>query len=351
MKIHIVKKGDSLYMIAQKYGVSLEDIVELNPSITNVDMIDVGMKIKIPASKPEDMEIMHQHEVKQGDTLWKLSKAWGVPLSDMIKANPQLKNPNVLLTGEIVNIPKTSTPGQMPHMHDEHHEDAGHHPLHPSSVMQGVQGLMGKMSTAPFIGKKPTGQKPSTMPVPTPVPTPVPMPLPEPAPAPMPVVPVMEKPKTYPIHVEYEKHIDLFQQYGVPATEVMSLYDMPNMPENVSPAMQTHGYGYPMTSPAMSGGYGHPMTSPAMSGGYGYSMPTAVSPAEMGPANWCPPGQVMGSSTLPWGAPAPMPYGPMSGYGMENEMVSPAMMMPQGGGYGQYDQTAVSPAMMMPQGG
>ena len=94
------------------------------------------------------MDIMHQYVVKQGDTLWKLSKAWGVPLADMIKANPQLKNPNVLMTGEIVNVPKaghmTTTPttgagttgaGTTAAGTGGH---AGHHALHPLSVMSGT---------------------------------------------------------------------------------------------------------------------------------------------------------------------------------------------------------------------
>ena len=339
MKIHIVKKGDSLFSIAQKYNVSLEEVLQLNPSITNPDVIEVGMKVKIPTSKPGDMEIMHQHVVKQGDSLWKLSKAWGVPLSDMIKANPQLKNPNVLLTGEVVNIPKASSPSIMPEMNHEHspHEmtqqgSGQHHPLHPLSMMQGVQGLVGKMSTAPFIGKKPTGQKPLTAPIATSVPTPMPTPLPEPVPTPLPVMPIMQKPvEKYPVHIQYEKHIDLFQQYGVPATEVMSLYEMPKMPEAVSPVTQAPHYGY---------GYEQPMTSPVSAGGYGYPhvMPTAVSPAQTSP-DWCPPEDVAGASNLPWGAPTPMPYGSMlSPAGMEDcgpEWVSPADVGPHGyGGYG-----------------
>jgi len=43
VKIHIVKQGDSLYSIAQKYGVSLEDVLKANPDISNPDAIDVGM--------------------------------------------------------------------------------------------------------------------------------------------------------------------------------------------------------------------------------------------------------------------------------------------------------------------
>ncbi|WP_227872037.1 LysM peptidoglycan-binding domain-containing protein [Paenibacillus albus] len=405
MKIHIVKKGDTLYLIAQKYNVSLEEIIKLNPEITNPDQIGIGMKVKVPTGSNHhggQMDIMHQHVVQQGDTLWKLSKAWGVPLGDMIKANPQLKNPNVLLTGEIVNIP---TPGSSGMMHDMSESNGngkgtGHHMLSPTSVMHGVQGLMGKIPT----GKKPTGQKPSTMPMPIPevlpeAVEPAPAPVPTPLPAPVPVVE-----KKYPVY-NAQQHVDLFKQYGVPATEVMSLYDMPKMPEAVSPESQgpmKHGYGFSnptvvspaMTSgygmnptavspamtggygmnptavsPAMTGGYGMNPTavSPAMTGGYGnmaavspastgsgYGFPTAVSPAstgggygnEMGPTavspaeegpEWGPP------MTLPWGAPS---------YGFSPSMVSPAEMGPQGGyGYGGFDPSMVSPAEMGPHGG
>ncbi|WP_233568201.1 LysM peptidoglycan-binding domain-containing protein [Cohnella faecalis] len=74
MKIHMVKKGDTLYLIAQKYNVSLEDVLKANPEIENPDVIDVGMKVKIPG--PPTPALLHQHIVQQGDTLWKLSKAW-----------------------------------------------------------------------------------------------------------------------------------------------------------------------------------------------------------------------------------------------------------------------------------
>ncbi|MEK3882704.1 LysM peptidoglycan-binding domain-containing protein [Paenibacillus sp. PL2-23] len=209
MKIHMVKKGDTLYFIGQKYKVSVEEILALNPGITNPDVLEIGMKIKVPSSSGghqgvHGMDIMHQHVVKQGDTMWKLSKAWGVPLATMIHANPHLKNPNVLLTGEIVNIPKAdaqvpaafgaqSVPGKTPT-----------HPLSPSSLMQSVQGVVGKLSTAPVIGKTFTGfasEKTPTAPIVSPVP---------PAPAPKPpaakVEPAQKKsePKVEPLASKVE---------------------------------------------------------------------------------------------------------------------------------------------------
>lgn len=110
MKIHIVKNGESLYSISKKYDVPLEQLISMNPQLQDPNQIDVGMKIKVPSSSHPQTghEIVHKHVVKEGDTLWKLSKAWGVPLQEMIEANPQLKNPNVLVIGQVVNIPKVS---------------------------------------------------------------------------------------------------------------------------------------------------------------------------------------------------------------------------------------------------
>lgn len=48
MKIYIVKKGDTLYQIAQKYGVEIEDILSVNPLIYDPDELKVGLKVKIP---------------------------------------------------------------------------------------------------------------------------------------------------------------------------------------------------------------------------------------------------------------------------------------------------------------
>ena len=45
------------------------------------------------------------HTVVSGDTLWGISKRYGVLLADVIAANPQIKNPNLIYPGEQVVIP------------------------------------------------------------------------------------------------------------------------------------------------------------------------------------------------------------------------------------------------------
>ncbi|TDF97656.1 LysM peptidoglycan-binding domain-containing protein [Paenibacillus piri] len=131
MKIHMVKKGDTLYDIANKYNVELDKLIAFNPQIADPNVIEVGMKVKIPtgtkpATPPGDY--LYKHVVVQGDTLWKLGKAWNVPLQNMIEANPQLKNPNVLMTGEIVFIPKMKQPTA------QHPENYPHHKKNTSYI-------------------------------------------------------------------------------------------------------------------------------------------------------------------------------------------------------------------------
>lgn len=50
MKIHIVQKGDTLWNLAQKYGVDFQELLEANSHLANPDLIMPGMKIKIPTS-------------------------------------------------------------------------------------------------------------------------------------------------------------------------------------------------------------------------------------------------------------------------------------------------------------
>lgn len=110
MKIHIVKKGNTLYELSKKYAIDLKNLVAMNPQIENPDQLEVGMKVIVPSTigpnDPPKLDIAHTHIVVQGDTLWALSKKFNVSLQELIQANKHVKNPNALLTGEKVYIPK-----------------------------------------------------------------------------------------------------------------------------------------------------------------------------------------------------------------------------------------------------
>ena len=51
-KTHIVQKGESLWVIAKKYGVSVQDIVKAN-NIENASLIKINQELIIPEKKKE----------------------------------------------------------------------------------------------------------------------------------------------------------------------------------------------------------------------------------------------------------------------------------------------------------
>lgn len=224
MKIHIVKQGDTLYALSQKYGVPLQKIIEANPQLSNPDVLVIGEKIKIPAAPvpvPDNSDVFYKHTVKQGDTLWKLSKAWGITLKEIIDANPQLKNPNVLMIGEVVNIPKKGTvpPVQSGNLQ--------------ASVVDKTQ-LGGKTYTGPI--EQPPG-KTSTAPITQPPAKTDTAPIEQPPKAVSPVntavKPVEKAPVQEMVHSETQS---LFVQISVPAQKAEAHYEMPA-------AVQPYTYG------------------------------------------------------------------------------------------------------------
>lgn len=50
-----------------------------------------------------------RHTVVKGDTMWKLSRAYGVTLQSVIDANPHIKDPDLIYPGDLLEIPVEET--------------------------------------------------------------------------------------------------------------------------------------------------------------------------------------------------------------------------------------------------
>ena len=102
---YIVQKGDSLYSIANKYGISVNDIVQENNLGTT--MLTVGQQILIPAVKEEQKDQTtnkNVYIVQSGDTLWSIAKKFNIPVNELKNINNL--STNMLSIGQKLTIPE-----------------------------------------------------------------------------------------------------------------------------------------------------------------------------------------------------------------------------------------------------
>jgi len=101
--LYVVKKGDSLWSIANKYGVTVNDIKLLNNLSNN--NLSIGQKIKIPELiLDENVDYDgNTYVVKVGDTLYSIAKQYGVTVDDLKSIN-NLTN-NSLSLNQVLKIP------------------------------------------------------------------------------------------------------------------------------------------------------------------------------------------------------------------------------------------------------
>ncbi|MCB0118759.1 MAG: LysM peptidoglycan-binding domain-containing protein [Anaerolineales bacterium] len=109
---YTVKDGDTFKSIAEKYKITVEELLTANP-----ELLQKGAKLAIPVptiSKPiaSDTAVSNKansstktYTVKQGDTVGSIAAKYGVTV-DAIKAiNPNLTNPNLIYVGQVIVIP------------------------------------------------------------------------------------------------------------------------------------------------------------------------------------------------------------------------------------------------------
>lgn len=103
-----VKRGDTLSGIAQQHGVGLAELIRENPQIRNPNLIYPGQQVHLPGGGANGGEVT----VTAGDTLSGIAAANNVALSALLQANPQIRNPDLIYPGQQVAIPGArSAPG------------------------------------------------------------------------------------------------------------------------------------------------------------------------------------------------------------------------------------------------
>lgn len=121
---YTVQSGDTLASIADRFNVSVDDIVSAN-NITNPDIISIGQQFVIPtgsggtgsAASPSGASASgatgttsadgSTYTVASGDTLASIANRFNISLDDLLEANPSIDNQDVISIGQVLNIPSS----------------------------------------------------------------------------------------------------------------------------------------------------------------------------------------------------------------------------------------------------
>ena len=115
--IHNVEKGETLYSLARRYGVTVDDISGVNAVLS--EGLKAGQRIKIPVNvEKEAPQTTRLHKVEKGETLYSLAKSNNLTIEELQAANPHIKKG--LKAGQLIDIPlkagddKSSAPTPAP---------------------------------------------------------------------------------------------------------------------------------------------------------------------------------------------------------------------------------------------
>lgn len=107
--IYYVKQGEGFYSLNKKFGVTRDEVVKFNPSAKNG--LNRGQKLYIPIpenAKPDASAVSSTvHTVKQGESLYSISKQYNTTVSDIMVLNGM--SSSALKAGDKLKIPQAGS--------------------------------------------------------------------------------------------------------------------------------------------------------------------------------------------------------------------------------------------------
>jgi spore germination protein len=96
--IHTVSPGESVYSISRKYGVPASDIIEANGLLSPVSLV-VGQAIAVPGD-------LSSYTVQSGDSMYSIARKYGISPNELMSANPLIRNPSQIRQGQTIIVPR-----------------------------------------------------------------------------------------------------------------------------------------------------------------------------------------------------------------------------------------------------
>lgn len=99
--VYTVKVGDNLYSVAKRYNVSVDNIKSFNNLTSN--LLSIGQQLRIPrAGSMVDDTMYSTYIVQSGDTLYKIANRYGMTVSQLMEIN-NLETTNLSI-GQVLKV-------------------------------------------------------------------------------------------------------------------------------------------------------------------------------------------------------------------------------------------------------
>jgi len=130
--VHVVEQGETLYGLAKRYGVTIDDLIASNPNSENG--LKVGQKLVIPSTstahstRDANQEVINAfsnstaqiavaqtgdpviHEMKDGESIYTLAKQYNSTIEGIITTNPGLEPDEYIAGARVKVIPNSALP-------------------------------------------------------------------------------------------------------------------------------------------------------------------------------------------------------------------------------------------------
>ncbi|TWB96361.1 LysM domain-containing protein [Synechococcus sp. Ace-Pa] len=140
---HVVKPGETLSQIAERYGVSTSRLMQLN-SIKSADLIQTGTSLRLPATRPAASAASGRgtYRVKPGETLSEIAERSGISVRRLMDLN-NLSRADHVEAGRLLVVPGAPATAAASSRPAAVNKAASTHVVRPGETLSGIAELYG----------------------------------------------------------------------------------------------------------------------------------------------------------------------------------------------------------------
>lgn len=111
LSLYFVIPGDTMAIIAQRFGISEEELIAVNPHISDPNMLYPGDVLcapgfRKPATCPSGFD--SRYEVQYGDTMSSIAKKFNISADALLAANPHIPDPEMIFPFDVLCVPQSN---------------------------------------------------------------------------------------------------------------------------------------------------------------------------------------------------------------------------------------------------